>query len=63
MVAVSVFSWSKLMSVNTGILNDGVSSMPGMLSSSMSKSLGNGNVSFTSGIRADSSDVSCGVLI
>ena len=63
MVAVSVFSWSKLMSVNTGILNDGVSSMPGMLSSSMSKSLGNGNMSFASGALDDSSDLSCGVLI
>lgn len=63
MVAVSVFSWSKLMSVNTGILNDGVSSMPGMLSSSMSKSLGSGNMSFASGAGTDSSDVSCGLLI
>ena len=58
-----MFSWSKLISVNTGTLNDVVSSMPGMLSISISKSLGSGNVSFISGMLSVVPDVSCGVLI
>lgn len=48
MVGVSVSSWSKLISVNTGTLNEGVSSMPGMLFNSMSKSLGRGRASLVS---------------